>query len=71
MLPRAFDLIGAWGFEYKTVAFHWAKLNRSFRGSLFSERDFFTGLGYCGPIPSSACSPPPAGRRACRGVSSG
>jgi hypothetical protein len=26
LLPRAFDLLKAWGFEYKTVAFHWVKL---------------------------------------------
>jgi N6-adenosine-specific RNA methylase IME4 len=46
MLPKAFNLMRAWGFEYKTVAFHWAKLNRSFRGSAFSERNFFTSMGY-------------------------
>ena len=27
LLPSAFDLIRAWGFEYKTVAFCWQKLN--------------------------------------------
>src|SRR6478735_3662705 len=27
LLPRAFDLIRSWGFEYKTVAFYWVKLN--------------------------------------------
>ena len=27
LLPRALELIGAWGFEYKTVAFYWVKLN--------------------------------------------
>jgi N6-adenosine-specific RNA methylase IME4 len=39
LLPRAFDLIKAWGFEYKTVGFYWVKHNRSGEG-------FFTGLGY-------------------------
>ena len=29
MLPQAFDLIKAWGFKYKTVAFTWAKINES------------------------------------------
>jgi N6-adenosine-specific RNA methylase IME4 len=42
LLPRALDLIRAWGFEYKTVAFYWVKLNASPRHGA----DFFTGLGY-------------------------
>ena len=25
LLPRAFELISAWGFEYKTVGFYWVK----------------------------------------------
>jgi N6-adenosine-specific RNA methylase IME4 len=29
MLPQAFELITAWGFTYKTVAFTWAKINES------------------------------------------
>ena len=32
LLPQALDLIRAWGFEYKTVAFYWAKLNSSCSG---------------------------------------
>jgi N6-adenosine-specific RNA methylase IME4 len=27
LLPRALELISAWGFEYKTVGFYWIKLN--------------------------------------------
>jgi N6-adenosine-specific RNA methylase IME4 len=27
LVPRAFELIRTWGFEYKTVAFYWVKLN--------------------------------------------
>ena len=27
LLLRAFELIQAWGFEYKTVGFYWVKLN--------------------------------------------
>ena len=27
LLPRALELINAWGFAYKTVAFYWVKLN--------------------------------------------
>ena len=42
MLPRAFELIEAWGFQYKTVAFTWVKLNRAAK----HEADYFTGLGY-------------------------
>jgi N6-adenosine-specific RNA methylase IME4 len=39
LLDKAFDLIRAWGFEYKTVGFYWVKQNRQSAG-------FFTGLGY-------------------------
>ena len=42
LLPRALDLIRAWGFEYKTVGFYWVKLNTSQRG----DAGYFTGLGY-------------------------
>ena len=36
----------AWGFKYKTVAFNWAKMNKSAPPMLWTEADFFTGLGY-------------------------
>jgi len=39
LLPRALELIEAWGFEYKTVGFYWVKSNSAKDG-------FFTGLGY-------------------------
>jgi len=39
MLDKAFEVINAWGFKYKTVAFTWAKTNKKSEG-------FFTGLGY-------------------------
>lgn len=42
LLPRAIKLIEAWGFEYKTVAFYWVKLNSAAK----HDADFFTGLGY-------------------------
>jgi N6-adenosine-specific RNA methylase IME4 len=42
LLPRAFELIQAWGFEYKTVAFYWVKLNAKAK----HNADYFTGLGY-------------------------
>ena len=38
-LPQALDVIKAWGFTYKTVAFVWCKRNRKSGG-------FFTGLGH-------------------------
>ncbi|KKK55097.1 hypothetical protein LCGC14_3077990, partial [marine sediment metagenome] len=59
MLPRALELVKAWGFCYKTVGFYWMKLNKNvgsylteppYRGPSaalwFSEKDLFTGLGY-------------------------
>ncbi len=39
LLEKAFEVIRAWGFTYKTVGFYWVKLNRSGTG-------FFTGLGF-------------------------
>ena len=41
-LPRALELIRAWGFEYKTVGFYWVKLNAAPK----HDSDYFTGLGY-------------------------
>ena len=38
-LPEALRLIKAWGFQYKTVAFVWLKLNRK-------TRSWFYGLGF-------------------------
>ena len=47
LLPRAFEVIEAWGFAYKTVGFYWVKLNRGRGGGpAFTEADFFTGLGF-------------------------
>ena len=42
LLPRAFELIQAWGFEYKTVGFYRVKLNTAAK----HDADYFTGLGY-------------------------
>ena len=39
LLDKAFEVIDAWGFKYKTVGFTLAKTNRTKMG-------FFTGLGY-------------------------
>lgn len=46
LLPKAFEVMQAWGFTYRTVGFYWAKLNRSADPRAFSTDDFFTGLGY-------------------------
>lgn len=42
LLPKAMELIDAWGFEFKTVAFYWVKLNAAAK----SDSSYFTGLGY-------------------------
>lgn len=39
LLPDAFRVIKAWGFQYCTVAFTWVKLNEL-------ERSIFFGVGY-------------------------
>ena len=36
---QGLELIKAWGFTYKTVAFTWVKQNKK-------NEDFFTGMGY-------------------------
>ncbi len=46
LLPEAFKLIEAWGFTYKTVAFYWAKLNKSAPRLRFAADDFHRGMGY-------------------------
>ena len=46
LLPKALDLIKAWGFTYKTVGFCWAKTNKRADLDALSPDDFFTGLGY-------------------------
>ena len=46
LLPKAIEVMEAWGFNYKTVGFYWAKLNKRANQNSLSERDFFTGLGY-------------------------
>jgi N6-adenosine-specific RNA methylase IME4 len=46
MLPKALELIDAWGFSYKTVGFYWAKTNKHADLDALCEADFCTGLGY-------------------------
>ena len=44
LLEKAFDVIRAWGFTYKTVGFYWAKLRKP--GPSYNDEGFFTGLGF-------------------------
>ena len=46
LLPKAFEVIEAWGFTYKTVGFYWAKLNKTADPALYNDNSFFTGLGF-------------------------
>ena len=46
LLPKALELIEAWGFKYKTVGFYWAKTNKRANLDCLTRDDFFTGLGY-------------------------
>lgn len=51
LLPQAIEVGEAWGFEYKTVAFVWAKMRRetSTRGGQFEDwqhKQFPMGTGY-------------------------
>ena len=39
-LPRAFEVIAAWGFAFKTVGYYWAKTNKS--GTLFTGCGWWT-----------------------------
>jgi N6-adenosine-specific RNA methylase IME4 len=44
LLEKAFEVIRAWGFTYKTVGFYWAKLRQP--APNYDDRSFFTGLGF-------------------------
>lgn len=49
MLPEALALGEAWGLEYKTCAFLWAKTNKGLAGSfgvIESDANWFMGMGY-------------------------
>jgi N6-adenosine-specific RNA methylase IME4 len=45
LLEKAFEVIRAWGFTYKTVGFYWAKLKKG-DPSPTGQASFFTGLGF-------------------------
>jgi N6-adenosine-specific RNA methylase IME4 len=46
MLPQALEVAKAWGFDYKTVAFCWVKLNKGRGQAPIAAGDFFTGMGF-------------------------
>ncbi len=46
LLEKAFDVIRAWGFTYKTVGFYWAKLNKGALKPGNGGSNFFTGMGF-------------------------
>ncbi|MCB1992301.1 MAG: hypothetical protein KDG49_12655, partial [Geminicoccaceae bacterium] len=46
LLHRAFEVIEAWGFTYKTVGFYWVKLNKTAGTLVFDRKSFFTGMGF-------------------------
>jgi N6-adenosine-specific RNA methylase IME4 len=55
LLPQALDLMRRWGFNYKTIAFVWAKLNKNAPATLWIASDFFTGMGYWSRANSELC----------------
>jgi len=55
LLPQALDLIERWGFNYKTIGFVWAKLNKNAPTTLWDAEDFFTGMGYWTRANSELC----------------
>lgn len=46
MLPKALELIKAWGFRYKTVGFYWVKTRRMAYGARLDDNNFTVGLGF-------------------------
>ena len=62
LLPRALEVIEAWGFAYKTVGFYWVKLNAAVEGGCRAS-------GRCSQSatssPASAFGPGPIPSRAC------
>jgi N6-adenosine-specific RNA methylase IME4 len=46
LLMKMNKVIQAWGFDYKTVGFTWAKTKKHHTGSVFDDDDFPIGCGY-------------------------
>lgn len=47
-LPHSFEVLKAWGFEFRTIIFHWSKVNRK-------KDSLFMGLGYFARANSEIC----------------
>jgi N6-adenosine-specific RNA methylase IME4 len=54
-LQDAFDLIEAWGFEYKTCAFDWIKAHAGQLDMLRDDTDALMGMGYWTRSNSEPC----------------
>jgi len=48
LLPEALDVVTAWGFNYKTIAFNWIKRNKR-------ANTWFWGMGYWTRANSECC----------------
>jgi N6-adenosine-specific RNA methylase IME4 len=46
LLPRALDVLAAWGFDYKTVGFYWVKIKGGQDRLFYWGEDVKMGLGY-------------------------
>jgi len=46
MLEKGFEVIRSWGFEYKTVAFTWAKIKDDAFCNPWLDNSWFMGMGY-------------------------
>lgn len=46
MLPHAFKVADAWGFDYKTVGFYWIKTNRKPQRTDTLDQRYPAGTGY-------------------------
>lgn len=55
MLPEAFEVIRAWGFEYKTCAFDWIKADAKQLELFRDDHDVQMGLGYWTRANSEPC----------------
>lgn len=55
LMPRAFDVINGWGFEYKTCAFDWMKAHAGQVEMFRDDFDVQMGLGYWTRANSEPC----------------
>lgn len=62
LIPLGLEVMEAWGFRYKTVAFNWAKLNKEPKKATkkklqdgWTESSFFTGMGYWSRANAELC----------------